>query len=296
MTKHKSSKKRRPTIKEISIMATFQVMQSVSPKLASWLAFELWFHPGRKSIKQIPVFQPAGLSAHNVKVNKKNICYWTAGEGPVVFLMHGWASCGNQMGPIGQALLEQGHKIIWMDAPAHGQSSGWQTSLFEISESILAVQKCEGDFDTVIAHSFGVPSCLYALQHGLIAKKLVAISSPAKFEGLVEQFCNILKANEKTQIHLLKKVNVFLGETKMSGISAEFLAKGLPHKSLVIHDKHDRLIRSSEGRAVQENLQNSRFILTQRLGHNKVLSDPQTIQHCVDFVQQKDVLDELMHA
>jgi len=296
MAKRQTSKKRQPSYKEISIMAAFQAMQSVSPRLASLFAFQLWFHPGRKSAQKIRVFAPEGVSARQLTINKKNVRYWTAGNGASIFLMHGWASCGNQMGEIGQALLNQGYKIIWMDAPAHGVSSGWQTSLFEISESILAVQNREGHFDTVLAHSFGVPSCLYALQQGLVAKKIIAISAPATFEGLVEKFCKILKANQKTQVYLLKRVNDFLGEITMSGISAQFLAKGLTHKSLVIHDKHDRFVRSSEGRAVQENLQNSRFLLTEKLGHNKVLSDPETVRHCVDFIQEGTDTDELMSA
>jgi len=278
------------------MVITFRTMQFFSPRLASLLAYQFWFHPGRKNIKQIARFEPQGMQAKTLIVNNKTVCYWTAGKGPVVFLMHGWGSCGKQLGDMGQAFLDHGYKIIWMDAPAHGASSGWRTTIFEISQAIHKVQNQEGEFKALLAHSFGVPSCLFALQYGLQAEKLILISAPATFEGLIEKYCRILKASKQTQQQLSKRLDQFLGEIKMAGISAKYLARGLMQQSLVIHDRHDRLVRSREGIEVQKNLQNSQFMQTEKLGHSKLLNDPQTIARCVMFVQEDDHDSELMSA
>jgi len=191
------------------------------------------------------------------------------------------------MANLGQALLDQGYRIIWLDAPAHGLSSGWQSNLYEISDAISAVQKKEGEFHAVLAHSFGVPCTLLAIQNGLQVEKLVAISSPATATGLVDKFCKMIKAGKSTHELLIKRIEKFVGGTHISEIDAANLALNINHPSLVIHDKNDRMINCDEGRTLQKNLKNSSFVETRRLGHNKILNDPQTISLCVEFIQGK---------
>jgi len=279
------ARKRKPSINQISLMAVFQLLQLVSPRLSSFMAYHLWFHPGRKSIKKIPPFTPEGVSVSTFKLNRKTVYYWCAGSGPAVLLVHGWASCGNQMAKPAQALLDKGYKVIWMDAPAHGQSTGWQTNLFECAEAISEVQKLEGNFDALIAHSFGVPCSLYAMKKGLVTKKLIAISTPATATGLIDKFCKIIKANKKTHQSLSWRMKLFIGDLSMSDIAAEDMAREVDQACLVIHDKHDRMIRSKEGLAVQKNFKHSTFMLTQRLGHNRILNDPQVIARCIEFIK-----------
>jgi len=278
------ARKIKPGINEISLMAVFQLLQLVSPRLSSFMAYHLWFHPSKKGIKKIPPFTPEGSTLATFKLNRKTIYYWTAGSGPSVLLVHGWASCGNQMGVAAQALLDKGYKVIWMDAPAHGKSTGWQTNLFECAEAIAEIQKLEGDFEALIAHSFGVPCSLYAMKNGLRTNKLVAISTPATASGLIDKFCKIIKANKKTHQSLSLRIDKFIGDLSMLDIAAEEMARDIEQECLVIHDKHDRMIRSIEGQAVQKNLKHSTFLQTERLGHNRVLSDPQVIEKCVEFV------------
>lgn len=278
------NKKYRPGINEISLMTVFQLLQIISPRLSSFMAYHLWFVPGRKGIKKIPPFTPQGYVSSALKLNRKTVCYWSAGNGPSVLLVHGWASCGNQMAKSAQAFLDKGYKVIWLDAPAHGQSTGWQTNLFECAQAIAEVQKLEGDFEAVMAHSFGVPCSLYAMKHGLVTKKLIAVSTPATATGLIDKFCKIIKANKRTHQSLSRRIDKFIGDLNMAEIGAEDMAREIDQECLVIHDKHDRMIRCEEGLAVQKNLKHSSFMLTESLGHNRVLNDPQVISRCVEFI------------
>jgi len=248
--------------------------------------YHLWFHPGRKSIKKIPPFTPEGYTASTFRFNRKSISYWSAGTGPAILLVHGWASCGNQLANIAQAFLDKGYKIIWFDAPAHGQSTGWQTSLFECAEVICEMQKLEGDFEAIVAHSFGVPCSLFAMNKGLLTKKLIAISTPATATGLIDKFCKIIKANKRTHQSMSRRIEKFIGSLSMREIGAENMARDIAQKCLVIHDKHDRMIRYKEGQAVQKNLKYSSFMLTERLGHNRILNDPRVISRCVEFIAE----------
>jgi len=280
-----TARKRQPGINQISLFAVFQLLQVISPRFSSFMAYQLWFHPGRKSVKKIPAFTPEGASVSSFKLNRKTVYYWCAGRGPAVLLVHGWASCGNQMAGPAQALLDKGYKVIWLDAPAHGLSTGWQTNLFECAEAITEIHKREGDFEALVAHSFGVPCSLYAMKRGLVTNKLIAISTPATASGLIDKFCKIIKANKKTHQSINARMNTFIGDLTMSDIAAEDMAREIDQECLVIHDKHDRMIRSREGLAVQKNLRHSEFMLTQRLGHNRILKDPQVISRCVEFIQ-----------
>ena len=279
-------RKAKPSINEISLMAVFQSLQLISPSLSSFMAYHLWFHPGRKSLNKISPFTPEGVCVSSFKLNRKRVYYWSAGSGPAVLLVHGWGSCGNQMAKPAQALLDKGYKIIWLDAPAHGQSSGWQTNLFECAEAIQEIQKREGDFETVIAHSFGVPCSLYAINNGLSTKKIIAISTPATASGLIDKFCKIIKANKKTHHSLSRRIDKFIGDLSIAEIGAQDMARGIDKPCLVIHDKHDRMIRSNEGLAVQKNLKHSSFMLTERLGHNRILNDAEVISRCVEFIAE----------
>jgi len=286
--KKEKTTRSKPGYREIVLMVVFQLLQHVAPKQASFMAYHLWFHPGRRSMRKIPSFAPKGVREESFKLNKKTICYWSAGAGPGVMLVHGWGSCGKQMGELGQALIDNGFRIIWLDAPAHGKSTGWQTNFFEISQAIYTLQQREGELKAVLAHSLGVPCTFHAIHTGLITQKIIAISPPATASGLIDKYCNLLKANKRTRNLLGKRIDRLLGETPISGIAAKNLAQGINHQCLVIHDKHDRFIRSHEGQAVQKQLKNSSFIHTEKLGHNRVLRDAVVISRCVDFIQATD--------
>jgi pimeloyl-ACP methyl ester carboxylesterase len=96
-------------------------------------------------------------------------------------------------------LNNAGYRVISFDAPAHGQSSGKQTSLYEISETILALQEIYGAFDSVITHSFGGPCTAHALRLGLETNRIVSICPPATTIGLIDKFCDALMLNKKNQ-------------------------------------------------------------------------------------------------
>lgn len=281
-------RKHRPGLKALGLMTLFQTLQRLSPRLGSFMAYQLWFHPGRDHIKHLAAFEPTGRRASHVKLNNKTIRYWHAGNGKVVFLMHGWAGCSDQMGPLAQGLLDAGYRVIWMDAPAHGRSDGWQTSLFEVARAMRLVQQREGPFHTVIAHSFGVPCSLYAMRHdNLQTDRLVAISAPASFDSLLDNYCKMIRANPRTRKHFQRRFAKFLGKVKLADIAPASLARHISQPALVIHDKRDRILGPEEGRLLHNKLPNARLLLTEKLGHSRILSDGEVIRQAVDFVKER---------
>ncbi len=279
----------KPTTKQLILYVSFQSLQLLSSRLASFLAYHLWFHPSRQGFTHLPGFFPDGVNAAEVTVNKKKVCYWSAGNGKTVFMMHGWAGCGKQFSHMAQAFLDAGYRVIWIDAPAHGVSAGWQTSLFEFSESTLQVQQQEGPFEAIVAHSFGVPCSLYAIaRQSLQVEKMISIAAPSTTESLLDGFCKIIKANQATKDWLIKRFKTFLGDIDITDTSALTNARRIAQPCLVIHDKHDRVTRAKGSQQLCENFQQARYLETQRLGHNKILRDQAVIDACVKFVSDSE--------
>ena len=282
----------KPTKKQLLLYIAFQSLQAVSSRLASLLAYHLWFHPSRQGFAHLPEFQPEGVRPGEVKVNKKSVYYWSAGEGKTVFMMHGWAGCGKQFSIMAQAFIDAGYRVIWMDAPAHCASEGWQTSLFEFSEAMLAVQQKEGSFAAIVAHSFGVPCSLYAMAHqSLQVEKLISISAPSTTESLMDGFCKIINANQKTKDRIIKRFKDFLGDIDIADTSALTNAKRITQPCLVIHDKYDRVTRAQGSQQLCESFKQAEYLQTERLGHNKILRDKAVIEACVKFVTDNRCVD-----
>ncbi len=285
----KHRRKPRPTTKQLMLYLLFQALQSVSTRLASLMAYHLWFHPSRQGFAHLPRFQPEGTVAENIRVNNKRVSYWVAGEGKTVFLMHGWAGCGKQMAALAQGFLDAGFRVIWMDAPAHCSSQGYQTSLFEISESIVRVQQEQGPFEAIVAHSFGVPCSLYAIaRQSLEVKCLISIASPASTEELMDTYCKIIQANPQTREALIQRFKSFLGDVDISETSAITNAALVQQACLVIHDKHDRMTRPEGSKRLCQAFPNATLMQTERLGHNKILNHASVVKACVDFVQAEN--------
>jgi len=283
------------TIKAAGLMLLFQGLQKMSSRLASLMAYHLWFHPGRASARGYADFTPEGQRQEQFRLNNKRVYYWCAGanDGETVFLMHGWAGSGNQMGPLARALLDQGYRVVCLDAPAHGRSSGWQTNLFEIADAINKVQQREGPFKAILAHSFGVPCSLYAMHYQCVqADRFIAISSPARFDNLLNSFCNLLRANPQTRDGFERRFAQLLGDKDMNDIAPLTLAKNVYQPCLVIHDKHDRVVRSDDGKLLKQALVNGRLLLTEKLGHSRLLADNGVIQRIGEFLNETELETE----
>lgn len=283
----------KPTTKQLALYIAFQALQSVSSRMASLMAYQLWFHPSRQGFACLPGYMPDGVKCGEIKINKKRVVYWSVGEGKTIFMMHGWSGCGKQFADMAQAFIEAGYRVIWMDAPAHCASEGWQTSLFEFAQSIVSVQQQEGPFEAVVAHSFGVPCSLYAMAwQSLQVERFISIAAPSTTESLMDGFCKIINANPKTRGFLEQRFTDFLGDVDIADTSALTNAKRISQPCLVIHDKHDRVTRAEGSKQLCEAFVQAQYLQTEHLGHNKILRDKAVIEACVKFVAENNQATE----
>ena len=99
--------------------AVFRSADLLAPNLAGRIARDIWFTvPPRLAATPLPdggrSFEVESLGA----VVRGHV--W--GDGPVVYLVHGWGGRGSQLASFVEPLLVAGFRVVMFDAPAHGDS------------------------------------------------------------------------------------------------------------------------------------------------------------------------------
>jgi len=280
----------RAAVKEPFIIKLFQlgfkIGNFLSPTINSQIACRLWFTPPRF---KTPASERQALETshiESVRFDKHDITTFSWGQsGPTVLLVHGWSGRGTQLGSFVEPLINAGYRVLSFDAPAHGKSSGKQTNLYEISDTILALQKRYGRFDAVISHSFGNPCTALAVQHGLKTNTLVSISPPATTIGLIDKFTQALHIPEKTKDKLIKRIENIFGAHIWKELSMKNQVKEINLPAMVIHDANDTDVPWEEGQTVAYAWNNAPFMITTGLGHRRILRDKKVIDAAIGFIK-----------
>ncbi|MFE6038965.1 alpha/beta hydrolase [Streptomyces sp. NPDC056452] len=231
-----------------------------------------------------------GADIERLEVNGKSaVTYrWGNGERPVL-LVHGWQSRGSRFADFAPGLLERGYSVITFDAPGHGDSTGRSTTILEYRDILTELHNRYGEFEAVVAHSLGVLGSFFALQHGVKARRVVAISGVCDFDYLVEEFCSALELRPlvKARLHDRITKNLFPGApADRTPFSAVNTVTDIKAPLLVVHDEDDTRIDVKQGRRLAGAFGGqARLITTSRLGHRRILGDPVVVRAVLDFVE-----------
>lgn len=265
----------------------FSVGGHVSARIASYFAYKLWLTPTRHKTPASERYALASATIKTLPIHHHNITTYCWGTtGPSVLLVHGWSGRGTQLGAFVSPLLEAGYQVLSFDAPAHGQSSGKQTNLFEISDVILALQQYFGEFDAIITHSFGGPCTAFAVKNGLQAKCIISICPPATTIGLVNKFIRTLHLTKKTGDCLIKRMEKAFGNDIWQRLSMSHLVKKITIPGFIIHDAHDTDVPWEEGQAVAYAWNQAALKITHSLGHRRILKNSDVIDATIAFISK----------
>jgi pimeloyl-ACP methyl ester carboxylesterase len=263
-----------------------QFLYKISPVLAEKYARKLFITPIKHKIPkrefhmeaeavQTKLFVPA--------INKEIVVYSYGNSNKKILLVHGWSGRGTQLVKIADAFLENGYSTISFDAPAHGKSGTKTTLMLEFIESILEVEKSYGPFEFAVGHSLGGMSILNAVKKGLKVKKTVVIGSGNSVINIVNTFVEKIGLPNKVAI-LMRESFEKKYQFEMESFSAYIAAKEVKIPVLVIHDNDDDDIPVSEAHHLAENLSNKEILITNNLGHRKILGDTTVISKIVEFL------------
>ena len=269
-----------------AIIYTSKLLQFLSTDLTVKFAKKLFTTPIKHKLPK----RELGMESNSVQelimiptINKKIMTYKYGNSDKKVILVHGWSGRGTQLVKIADKLLELGYSTISFDAPAHGKSSSNTTLMTEFIASILELEKLYGPFDFIIGHSLGGMSTLNAIKRGLKVKKAVIIGSGDSVNDILFDFVNRLELNNKIAIKMRESFeNEY--QMDMESFSAYVAAKDVKVPVLVVHDKDDEDVPYSASENIHKHLDNSELLLTENLGHRKILGDKEVINLVADFI------------
>lgn len=279
--------KKSPTETQVPkiIILIGRFLYRISPVLAEKFARKLFITPIKHKIPKRE-FQMEAAS-HQSKlfvpsINKEVVVYTYGNSNKKILLVHGWSGRGTQLVKIADAFLENGYATISFDAPAHGKSGTKTTLMLEFIESILEVEKQYGPFEFAVGHSLGGMSILNAVKKGLLVKKVAVIGSGNSVINIVNTFIEKIGLPNKVAV-LMKNNFEKKYHLEMESFSAYVAAKEVQIPVLVIHDINDEDIPVSESYHLAENLSNKEILITNNLGHRKILGDLKVIEKIVEF-------------
>ena len=173
--------------------------QQLSTSLATQVALYLFFRPQRfkRPVREQEMHEHAlQTSCYVPEIDKVVQVFRFAGKGAKVLLLHGWSGRGTQLFAFADELRKSNAEVVTFDMPAHGQSLGNKTNIFELVACIKEVHAKYGPFDHAIAHSMGSMALLRTLRDGIPIKSAAIIGSGDKIRNVFYRFSEQLQFRE----------------------------------------------------------------------------------------------------
>ena len=269
----------------------FRLVENILPSVAAKWGKRLFFSPFKhqRPHRETLLIQDAARqnvtlpACYDTSITNPYFVMYSWGQGPAILLVHGWGGRGSQVAAFAQPLVEAGYRVVTFDGLAHGDSPGKQTTLIDFFQIIKILDSSEGPFEAMIGHSFGGVAAALAMTEGVNTKKLVTIGSPASMTCIFEEFGKQINASGKTIEKVAQTIEA-LAQRPVDNFSLANLVTKIRQPGLIVHDKQDKEVNVAEALALAERWPGSRLLLTEGLGHQRILRDAATISKIVAFV------------
>jgi pimeloyl-ACP methyl ester carboxylesterase len=268
------------------VRAAFRVFDRTAPGLAARWAEHIWFtlpRPRPRSGRR------DGGERFTVEVDGRAVVGEAWGDGPAVFLVHGWAGNRGDLTAFVPALLARGLRVVAFDAPSHGDSAPGRfgprsSSVPEFVAALAAVVADRGRPRAIVAHSAGATATGVALCDGLRLERLALLAPMASASAYGRRLVTLLGAGPRTYRRLVPRAERRISEPLRHFDLPELGRAVTMPPTLVIHDRDDALISVTDGAAIAAAWSRARLQVTSGLGHRRLLRDPDVIAEVVDFV------------
>ncbi|MFC7404127.1 alpha/beta fold hydrolase [Georgenia alba] len=281
----KSTTVRSTDVRLTATRAAFAVLERTAPGPASRWAFDLWCTlPGNSGRRRDE--RPAGGTVSTTDVDGVGVSVETWGEGPAIYLVHGWGGWRGQLGRFVEPFVAAGRKVVAFDAPSHGTSEPGSLGKgrgngLELARSLAVVSAQHGHPTAVVAHSFGCATTALAIRDGLAVDRLVAVAPSVDPLLYVDAVCGTFGVGPRTREAMLGRVSRF-ARRPLSDFDPSALTGELP-AALVVHDRQDKEVPYTEGERLAAAWPGAELVTTEGLGHQRILRDEGVIHRVVDF-------------
>ena len=261
------------------------VLSRIAPGIAATIAERLWCTiPRGKPVPRSETGEPVGLD-----VNGRTVTAEVWGEGPVVYLLHGWGGRRGQFDAFVAPLVHKGHRVVALDAPSHGDSDPGAYGpgrglLTEFVDALRAAVARFGPAHGVVGHSLGGLAITVALLDELPAGRVALIAPAPDTMAYTMDFSRALGFTEGVRRRFLRRLARRVGrpmtDFDVLARARETEVPTLP-PMLIVHDRDDREVRFQDGQALAAAWPRAEFVLTEGLGHRRILRDPAVVERIV---------------
>jgi len=266
-----------------TLRISVQTLDRVVPGLVARWALRMWCTPTHA--------RPADAVPGSTRWQLPDgIVGETWGDGPRVYLVHGWGGHRTQLAAFVEPLVAAGFQVVTYDAPSHGDSAAGtlgrrRSSLIELMDAIETMIGAHGPAHAIIGHSLGAAAAALAVLDGTKTDRLVLVAPPAEPVEYTRAFARALGFSESTRQRLLRRMEVLAG-CPLDRLVIPQRAAGrfdLP-PLLVVADRTDKETDPADGQRIAESWPDAELRLSDGLGHRRILRDADTVAAVVDYL------------
>jgi pimeloyl-ACP methyl ester carboxylesterase len=270
------------------VRTAFAILARAAPGLAAAWALDLFFTPHRRRGSRRIRALLSDARRFDVKVDGRRVAAWSWGDGPGVYLVHGWAGVGGQLGAFVPALVAGGFRVVTFDAPGHGASAGRRSSIVHFARALHALFEKEGKAHAAIAHSLGAAAVVRALAQGLELERAVFVGPTGGPRDWSERFRRHLGVPPHVMASMRERSERWLGAS-WEEFDTPALARSQSAPLLIFHDRDDAEVPWSDGAAIANVWPGARLVTTAGLGHRRILRDEQVVRQAVAFLKGAEI-------
>lgn len=237
------------------------------------------------------------------KIGGLKVYYTVRGQGPAVFLLHGWGGSSKSLEELQRELAEFGFKVYALDLPGFGQtpppSRAWSVGDYAQLVRAFVEEQDEREF-FLFGHSFGGRVAVKLASFKPVGlKKLVLCGAPVIREKTVKRFVFIAAAKILGLVFGLPVLSLGRGTVrylayKLAGERDYYQAKGLMRDifkntvgenlrpclkeiavpTLILWGGKDRLVPLENARVLEGEIAGARLEVLENAGHGLPLREP----------------------
>src|SRR6185503_7769068 len=184
-------------------------------------------------------------------------------------------------------LLSAGCRVVAYDQPAHGESDGKLTNLLEIAPTMDIIAKQEGNFDVILAHSFGTLITSYALvkRNFPPPARLVYFGAFNQLMDSLPRFQVLAGLPDEIIEGLRAMIYENFGRDVLESITNESLTPQINIPALMFHDAADNVTPIDDSRAIARVWKSARLIETEGLSHRGALQSKTIHEQVIQFLK-----------
>lgn len=263
-----------------------KIASRLFPKGVTSFAYNQLSNPQVRKLRnnELAILEQAEKEKYRFKEFDIQLYTWKGGEREVL-LINGWEGQAGNFSDLIEELMRTGFTVHAFDAPSLGFSSKGSTSLFEFSELVGELIESYR-VSNLISHSFGGVAVTYALysRQELKIGTYILLTTPDKFTERIDDVSEMVGIGKNVKNLLKAKLRKETGlDPDMLNVS-EFVKQINVERSLIIHDRGDKVIPISRSRNVHRNWSCSEFLEVEGTGHFRILRTKRVIDSVIDFL------------